>query len=121
MCSAVDRNGGGVAMIKWRGTPGHFIGANNCCFHLTTDVNGTHRVSTVGCYHPLGIKSKRAVEIGLGRKFETMVFALGPDGEIADLSELECTGYNDDDAANAGHAETVERYASMKQRRRRVQ
>lgn len=34
----------------WKGTPGHYILANRCCFRLHTQI-GQFRISTVGCCH----------------------------------------------------------------------
>jgi hypothetical protein len=53
--------------------------------------------------------SNEYMDIGLDRKFETMVFqveGLGQHGEgnVTDwASEIECRGYNDHDAAQFGH------------------
>jgi len=59
--------------IVWQGFAGHFIGAKKCLFRLCSAVNsGKYVVSTVGAYQQ---KDNVVLEdIGLGRKFETMVF-----------------------------------------------
>ena len=88
-------------IIKHFGHAGHFICANDCRFHLCTQV-GKYLVSTVGEMFPdsnvreiiaktrgvvlEGIGDARRAdymkkigfeEIGYGRKYETMVFAAG--------------------------------------------
>lgn len=104
----------GVEVI-YRGMPGHFLGARNCCFHLHTEVAGRYRVSTVGCYHGGGeptYESRR--EIGLGRLYETYVFRLGTDGSPTSWGEIEGEiegeGYNEESEAEAGHAAMVRKY-----------
>lgn len=58
----------------WYGTSGHYICAHRCLFHLCTKV-GKYLVSTVGEMpsDPSDTDSS-LVEIGIGRKYETMVF-----------------------------------------------
>lgn len=97
-----------------RGFPGHFIGWRNCCFRLCHDV-GTVRVSTVGCWH--GSKGGGdPQEIGSGRKFETFVFrlddALNDFGlrDVRSFGEIDSDGYNDWQAAEAGHAAMVAKW-----------
>lgn len=91
-----------VGAWRWFGTPGHFICASWCRFHLTTHV-GPWLVSTVGEYVPTAIartilgatpsardnrlggeieesewiERNGFQEIGCDRKFETMVFRAG--------------------------------------------
>lgn len=85
---------------RWFGTPGHFICADHCRFHLCTQI-GDYLVSTVGEYVPdmqvcevlaksrgiilKGKGEKREADwmrkagyenIGAGRKYETMVFRI---------------------------------------------
>lgn len=98
----------------WCGYAGHFTGSRDCRFHLCTRV-GDHRVSTVGDYHPGA--SAEAVEIGLGRTYETYVFTVEGHGEhgegaITSLSEVEAEGYTDSTAADAGHMAMCRKYAS---------
>jgi hypothetical protein len=94
----------------YTGMPGHFIAARQCCHHITTRINGKWLVSTVGCYHPLGHDDDPAEPIGYKRMYETMVFAIGEDGEISDWSELECKGYQGAEAADAGHEALCQKY-----------
>ena len=74
---------------RWFGTPGHFICARWCRFHLCTKV-GRFLVSTVGEYlHPYVLGARNEAEeaeylrkngymkIGRARKYETMVFRAG--------------------------------------------
>ncbi len=56
----------------WQGSPGHFIAAESCGFHLCTVIGG-YLVSTVGDYRPMGPYTKLDT-IGCDRFFETMVF-----------------------------------------------
>jgi len=92
----------GIKNWEWFGTPGHFICADSCRFHLCTKV-GDYLISTVGQYFPdapvreiiancrkvtlEGIGDNRRAsymekigfeEIGYGRLYETMVFKAGP-------------------------------------------
>ncbi len=109
---------------KWFGTPGHFICAQWCRFHLCTQV-GRYLISTVGEYiHPRHSQGSEQVEpewlkknwpgedIGWDRKYETMVFRAGKKcshencgcglPEISG-SELEMRGYNKRGDATNGH------------------
>jgi hypothetical protein len=93
---------------RWRGLAGHFVCADRCCFHMTTDI-GELRISTVGCYHPPSATSDKPHEIGSGRLYETMVFKLDGDKIVAD--EIDTEGYNDEDEAERGHIAMCEKYA----------
>jgi hypothetical protein len=98
--------------LEWFGQAGHFIGANNCRFHLHTHVNG-YCVSTVGEYYPRG-RGEPQEEVGHQRLYETMVFPLIEDGtEPASYGALEMRPYNDRDSANAGHLEAVKRWGAL--------
>lgn len=103
-------------MNKHHGMPGHFIGSAACCFHLCTDIDDRWRVSTVGCYHPRVLPGERTIRnrvtIGADRLFETMVFQL-KDGNC-EGDALEMDPYNDEEAAEAGHAAMVEKWVSKK-------
>lgn len=60
----------------WYGNPKHFIGGNECRWHLATQI-GDWIVSSVGEYLPLGFKRTNKQlfeEIGYDRFYETMVF-----------------------------------------------
>lgn len=93
----------------WHGYPGHFICADRCVFHLSTSINGKVLVSTVGHFVPDPKKNPGHTEpVGPGFDFETMVFAInGYDDHhnpvIVDYSGIETRGYNDSEAAEAGH------------------
>lgn len=119
---------------EWFGRPGHFICARWCRFHLTTLV-GPWLVSTVGAFvhprHSQGSEQKEAQwlaknwpgeDIGVGRKFETMVFRAGePCAENdchcelprIDGRELEAKGYQTFAEAQRGHVAMCERWARM--------
>src|SRR3990167_1759376 len=110
---------------KWFGISGHFICGAWCRFHLCTRV-GKYLVSTVGEYvHPRHSGSSEqseaawlkenwpGEEIGIGRKYETMVFRAGKscqskeDGRCGTpeliLPELDSGGYNTRGDAQRGH------------------
>ena len=133
---------------EWFGVPGHLIVSQDCRFHLCTLV-GPWLVSTVGEWLPdstswhiysdsrgvtiegLG-DARRAdflnkvgfIEIGAGRKYETMVFATtgerctAPDCNcglpvVADWSELDTDGYNERGDAHRGHYAMCEKVARL--------
>lgn len=80
---------------EWFGQPGHFIAAFKCMYHLHTHVGPRKRwcVSTVGEYYPDGRDKPMHALSGRGPSeppsyYETMVFALDGDGEIADHEGL---------------------------------
>lgn len=126
---------------RWFGSPGHFICGKQCRFHLCTLVGG-YLISTVGelwferpsreihakIHDPQWLVKNQhrkgddfdAVymerfgfeEIGLGRKYETMVFKAGEPCRAEgcncglpaiDSTELNFSIYNDAGAANIGH------------------
>ena len=96
---------------RYHGTPGHFIGARQCCFRLHTTVNGKHRVSTVGCYHPLSqAETDEPVNIGHNRLYETYVFELGEDGVPVSWTEIDSAGYNAEIDAENGHEAMCQKY-----------
>lgn len=98
----------------WYGHPLHFLGARTCFFRMGTKV-GEYVVSTVDDWSIDGHSESR--ELGLGRKFETMVFRVT--GRVTaecgcpdiDPEELECVGYNDAVSAREGHMEMCRRVA----------
>ena len=101
---------------KWYGFPGHFICTYMCDFRLCTQV-GDYLISTVGGMHNEGEDWK---DVGLGRKFETMVFKVGEmcraEGcncgkpEI-DGSELDMLGCNTPGEAQANHIKLCQKYS----------
>jgi len=106
---------------RWYGTPGHFICADRCRFHLCTEV-GEFLVSTVGMMVPLNIPGKKTPrtqyeEVGYKRLFETMVFKMkdrcscGCRMPLIDGVELLCEGYHTAFEANQGHWATCFRVA----------
>ena len=108
---------------RWYGSPGHFICAYRCRFHLCTQV-GPWLVSTVGEMLPVGMSKPTAdmeyEDIGSDRRYETMVFRAGrpciaPDCACGqpeiDGMDVEAAGYNDRAAANAGHMAMCRKYA----------
>lgn len=129
---------------RWFGHAGHFICAPWCRFHLTTEV-GDFLVSTVGEYCPdapvreILAESRKVkltgkgderlgsfldkcgfVEIGVDRKYETMVFRLSPDlcdcgcgaRVVASWSEKMADGYNERADAQRGHYKMCESVAA---------
>lgn len=96
--------------VRWIGTPGHFISARRCCWHLHSETNG-YRISSVGCFHPASDPDGEPHEIGSGRLYETMVFRLGPLGEPLEWSEIDSDTYNDPSSAEDGHMALVAKYA----------
>lgn len=121
---------------KWFGTAAHFICGQWCRFHLATQV-GEYLISTVGEYvHPSRGGGSELAEfrwlqenwpgqdIGIGRKYETMVFRAGEPctrkacgccglPEI-DGAEIACKGYNCRGDATRGHMQTCLKVAARK-------
>lgn len=131
---------------EYHGHAGHLIVASQCRFHLATKV-GPWWVSTVGEWLPdsaswdifarrvpggipptLRGDERRAwflehvgfIEIGAGRKYETMVFEIDGDKRchcgcgapvIKSLSELDSDGYNEALDAGEGHHSMCERWS----------
>ena len=101
----------------WMPHPGHYICGSDCRFILNTCV-GEFIVSTVGeLYHD---NDKEYQDIGLNRKYETMVFSAIP-GEhpccpfiMGSASELECRGYNDAGEAYKGHMAMCEEWCERR-------
>jgi hypothetical protein len=99
-----------------RDFPGHFICADRCRFFRTTDVNG-YRISTVGDMR----YENKMVEVGWGRRYETMVFRLGKRicncgckaPTVLKWAELDCAGYNSRKAAIAGHEKMVAKWEAV--------
>lgn len=92
---------------QWCGYAGHFIAARGCRFHLHTRI-GDYTVSTLGDYYPSDADPDGPpTEVGLGRLYETMVFAVvdDPDNHMGrmDPSALHTDYYNDAVAACDGH------------------
>lgn len=95
----------------WMPHPAHFIDAYNCKFRMSTKV-GEVIVSTVGEYDSTGKARFKFEDIGLRRKYETMVFPAIPNLEhrccpwqavISGGCELDSQGYNDPGDAYEGH------------------
>ena len=121
---------------KWFGSPGHFICARWCRFHLCTQV-GKFLISTVGEYvhprHAMGFEKMEAEwlesnpygeDIGCGRKYETMVFLAGQvctrvgcgcGMPTIDGAELDTSGYNTAGDATKGHMEMCKLFASKRE------
>lgn len=132
---------------EWFGSPGHLIVAEDCRFHLCTKV-GPWLVSTVGEWLPdssswhiyaesrgitladrgdaarADFKNKIGyIEIGSGRKYETMVFRLSDERCTAEgcecgmpvvheWGEIDSDGYNLRGDAQRGHYAMCERWAA---------
>lgn len=115
---------------QWFGSPLHFICGNDCRFHLGTLLPNGFVVSTVGAYFPSHLISGGNVEkegrefssidegenIGLSRKFETMVFRkTGEDScgcPMIDGQDLDMQGYNDHRSADKGHMAMCKKWAA---------
>lgn len=124
----------------WMPHPGHLCVSSECRFHLNTKV-GNYIVSTVGEYLPdsevreilarsrgvslTGRGDYRRVswlkqvgyeEIGLGRKYETMVFEATPSEDEccpwkqASGMEIDSDGYNNAGDAYRGHIAMCEKW-----------
>lgn len=124
---------------EWFGDPGHFICAQWCRFHLCTKV-GRYIISTVGAYvHPRHSKGSESTDsdwlrrnwpgadIGLGRKYETMVFEAGERCDSGECGcrmptitgeELACDGYNKPGEAATGHLKMCLKYAQEEEQTR---
>lgn len=124
----------------WMPHPGHLIVSRDCRFHLNTYVGG-YIVSTVGEWLPdsevrdilaksrgivlKGIGDERRYdfmkkigfeEIGLDRKYETMVFkAKRIDSECCPWGqsghELDLCGYNEPEDATKGHMKLCKKWS----------
>lgn len=99
----------------WQGSPGHFIAAESCVFHLCTIV-GPWIVSTVGEYHPRG----RGVEalgkpetIGFNRLYETMVFRAARCADPGCDAFHQESGTNEDFAPANTRAEATAAHMAM--------
>jgi hypothetical protein len=79
-----------------------------CCFHMSTDI-GEHRISTIGCYHPQGSGEGQRATVGIGRLYETMVFAVSDDEIVGE--ELDSDAYNDEGDAERGHLAMCRKWA----------
>ena len=134
---------------EWFGSPGHLIVAQDCRFHLATRV-GPWWISTVGEWLPdsstwdiysgtRGVEiegrgdARRAdflrkvgfIEIGSGRKYETMVFRVDKERcdeegcecegqpRIAEWGELDSDAYNDARSARDGHMAMCAKWARI--------
>ncbi len=150
--SAVEKHGAGPQQVaraewEWFGVSAHLIVGEDCRFHLATKV-GPWLVSTVGEWLPDSASwhiyaesrgftlegkgdARRAdflnkvgfLDIGAGRKYETMVFRLG-EGRcvavdcdcglpvVADWGELDSDGYDVRGDAQRGHYAMCEKWAA---------
>lgn len=101
---------------------GHFICAYQCHFKLNTYVGG-YIVSTVGEmantneFHKK-LKTNDWEEIGVGRKYETMVFKAKKSKDkccsyeaIIAGGEIDIKGYNKSEDAYKGHLKMCNKYA----------
>lgn len=102
---------------KWYGQPGHYILADDCIFHLNTQV-GKWLVSTVGDLHRRNGPPVRETkgprhceEVAMGRFYETMIF-LGEDGQQVGTQEGDAIGYDTSPEATAGHYKACQDWAA---------
>lgn len=124
--------------IKWFGNAAHFCCGQWCRFHLATQV-GPWLISTVGEYvHPRHSGGSERTEeewlsknfpgedIGIGRKYETMVFRAGEPCSIKtcgcgmpkiDGSEFDAAGYNSAGEATEGHMKMIAKWSKIKKAR----
>jgi hypothetical protein len=111
------------AQRNYFGNAAHFIGADDCHFHIATQI-GEYLISTVGEYRPLKetggyLYGREPVEIGINRKYETMVFrAAGPCQCGCGMpehsgSEIDFSGYNTRAEANVGHEALCAKYEAI--------
>ena len=109
---------------KWFGFAGHFIGGNDCLFHLCTEV-GEYLVSTVGDYRPFGLEGRRqneSQEIGYNRLYETFVFSL-ENSELCscgcgirkpvEMLEIDSLPASDATSARDNHMTMCRKYATI--------
>ena len=104
----------------WQGVPGHFTCASECRFRLCTRV-GKYLVSTVG--ELFREDQEGFQEIGLNRKYETMVFGdllkcnCGCGYSIpGNFSEIDFSGYNSSIDAQKGHMKMCKKYERLQQK-----
>ena len=103
---------------EWYGLAAHFCGAGRCLFHMATKV-GDVVVSTVGRYRPSSIgDGDEEAEIGLDRKYETMVFSITGlcscgcgQFDIDVGNERDFRGYNTPLDARNGHMEMCKKWS----------
>ena len=100
----------------WMPHPAHYILRYKCQFRLATYVGG-YIVSTIGaCEEVPG--SGPIIEIGLDRKYETMVFtAIKTVRKCCPYGideEVECVPYNDADSATKGHHKLCRKWSKKK-------
>ena len=136
--------------LIWMPHPGHLIISNDCRFHLNTYVNG-YIVSTVGEWWPDRVVREihaevrelkwlednkhlkgddfdyaynekfGFMEIGMGRKYETMVFKAKKETSKQAMccpytqtgSDLDMDGYNDAVSAFKGHNKMVKKWSAL--------
>ncbi len=111
-----------LATIRHTGFAGHFICAQDCRFHLRTEVGGRYVVTTVGAMVFPHKEKDGWQEIGSGRLFETMVFKLGGPCDCPEKcgerkvstswSELDFQGYKTPADAVDGHNAMVTKWAT---------
>ena len=143
-----------MARERWFGHAAHFICGHMCRFHLATTANG-YLISTVGemwpprssreihagVYDAPWLEKNRHLlgddfdaaymkrfgyeEVGLDRKYETMVFRAGKPCVAKgcncglpgiDGSELDFAGYNTAEDATKGHMKLLRKWATKKKR-----
>jgi hypothetical protein len=95
-----------TAKIRWWGSQGHFC--CKCDFHLTTTIGNKFMISTVGDW----VEKGKIMEIGIRRKYETMVFRLQKKPHDCgcpkiDPTELDTAGYNKCSDAIKGHMQMI--------------
>ena len=103
----------------WMPHPGHYCCASQCLFKLNTYVGG-YIVSTVGEYIASDNKSDEFDDVGLNRKYETMVFkAEKSDNEccpygMESVDNVDFEGYNSSEDAMAGHYRFCKKWAKKR-------
>lgn len=94
---------------RWRGMPGHLIVADQCCFHMVTEV-GDYKISSIGCYHhqgdPRNYDTRQPIGAGEDSLYETFVFRLHH------WSEIDGERWATEEAAEAGHMAYCRKYAA---------
>jgi hypothetical protein len=110
---------------KWVWMPhaGHYVCGSRCEFKLNTYVGG-YIVSTVGEMRELGSgEFGEFIEIGPGRKYETMVFIAEKHEDVCcpyrpatSGIERDFKGYNDSESAAIGHMKMCKKWAKKNEK-----
>lgn len=97
---------------KWAGKPAHFVGSDDCKWHLTTHVGG-YIVSSIGEYRPAHTDEMVPLDEFLTPLYyETFVFVAESESwEIGE--ELEGQRYSTADKATEGHMHYCHKWSKI--------